>query len=131
MKTFIGQLNRYFVSATIAFVIDFTSLIFFTEIIGIFYLHSVVLAFTLGVITNYTININWVFSERRINSASHEFYGYLIIVFFGLVINIGIIWFLTEKLKIFYAISKLFSTAMVFWWNFLMKKFFLFSGSQS
>lgn len=123
------QLNRYFVSAAVAFLVDFSSLIFFTEIIGIFYLHSVIIAFVMGVITNYTINIKWVFSERRIDQVSYEFSLYLVIVLLGLLINIGIIWFLTEKLNIYYLISKLFSTGIVFWWNFLLKKFILFSDS--
>jgi putative flippase GtrA len=91
----------------------------------------VIIAFILGVITNYTINIKWVFSERRIKRLSYEFTGYLVIVFSGLIFNIGIIWFLTEKINIFYGVSKLISAAIVFWWNFLMKKHVLFSRSES
>lgn len=121
------QLFKYGFVGGIAFCVDFGSLIFLTEFIKIHYLISAAIAFILGLLTNYTLSILWVFPKRAIADKRVEFLLFLIIGLVGLALNEVIIWFFTEFIHFYYLISKLFSTVIVFFWNFFARKKLLFS----
>ncbi|MGB2763457.1 MAG: GtrA family protein [Candidatus Aminicenantaceae bacterium] len=121
------QLFKYGFVGGIAFCVDFGSLFFLTEVIKIHYLISAAIAFILGLLTNYTLSILWVFPKRAIADKRIEFLLFLIIGLVGLGLNEVIIWFFTEFIHFYYLISKLFSTVVVFFWNFFARKKLLFS----
>lgn len=125
-KTFI-QLLRYGIVGGIAYCVDFGFLIFLTEVIKIHYLISAAIAFILGLLTNYALSIFWVFSKRTLADKRIEFLIFSIIGIIGLGLNEVIIWFFTELIHFHYLISKIFSTIVVFFWNFLARKKVLFS----
>ncbi len=121
------QLFRYTFVGGIAFVVDFSSLYLLTEFAGLHYLHSAAIAFILGLIINYILSILWVFKSRVINKKLFEFIIFAIIGIVGLGLNELIIWFSTEQLKLYYLHSKLISTAIVYFWNFLARKYILYN----
>ena len=124
------QLLRYTFVGGIAFVVDFTSLYLLTEFAGLHYLHSAAIAFILGLIINYILSILWVFKSRAVNKKIIEFTIFVIIGIVGLGLNIIIIWFFTDRFSIdFLYYSKLISTAIVYFWNFLARKYILYRGS--
>jgi len=124
------QLLRYTFVGGIAFVVDLTSLYLLTEFAGLHHLHSATIAFILGLIINYILSILWVFKSRAVNKKIIEFTIFVIIGIVGLGLNIIIIWFFTERLSIdFLYYSKLISTAIVYFWNFLARKYILYRGS--
>ena len=127
-KTII-QLFRYTFVGGISFVGDFGSLYIFTEIVGFHYLLSAAIAFAIGLTINYILSILWVFKTKTINNRSIEFLIFAVIGIVGLGLNELIIWYSTEKIKIFYLHSKLISTAIVYFWNFLARKYILYKGS--
>lgn len=120
------QFVRYFFVGGFAFVVDFSSLIFLTEALKIHYLVSAALAFTLGLFVNYIISVIWVFSKRKYESRFLEFAVYAVIGLIGVGILELMMWALTSKLSIHYAISKIISTGVVYLWNFFARKFILF-----
>lgn len=122
------QVLRYGFVAAAAFAVDFTSLYLLTEFAGIYYLVSAVPAFCLGLTTNYTLSVCWVFSERRVQNRKLEFIINASIALTGLGLNILLIWVFTEFVGLHYLVSKLISTATVFWWNFLVKRKLLFTA---
>ena len=121
------QLFKYGIVGGIAYSVDFGSLFFLTEVIKIHYLISAAIAFTLGLITNYTLSIFWVFPKRALTNKKIEFIIFSIIGLIGLGLNEVIIWFFTESAHFHYLISKIFSTVVVFFWNFFARKKLLFS----
>lgn len=125
-KTFI-QLFRYGFVGGIAYCVDFGFLFFLTEVIKIHYLISAAIAFILGLITNYALSILWVFPKRTLADKRMEFLIFSIIGLIGLGLNEVIIWSFTELIHFHYLISKIFSTIVVFFWNFLARKKVLFS----
>ena len=122
------QLFRYLFVAGTAFIVDFSALFIFTEVFGIYYLLSAVFAFCLGLSTNYLLSIFWVFNERKFKKRWIEFSINALIATTGLGLNVLFIWIFTEKMGMYYLVSKVFSTAIVFWWNFLAKKKILFTA---
>ena len=125
------QLFRYLWVGGIYFVIDYSSLFIFTEYIQINYLFSAAIAFILGLITNYLLSTIWVFNNSRLNNKFTEFTIFSIIGIIGLGINEIIIYVCSEILDLFYMISKLISTIVVFFWNFLGRKYILFTNYNS
>jgi len=121
------QLLRYGIVGGIAYSVDFGFLFFLTEFIKIHYLVSAAIAFILGLLTNYVLSILWVFPKRTLADKRIEFLIFSIIGLIGLGLNEVIIWFFTELIHFHYLISKLFSTVVVFFWNFLARKKILFS----
>ena len=134
----IYQFIRYFFAAGLAFTVDFLTLFILTThsfFIRNYFL-AITLAFAAGTITNYLISIFWVFNKRNLNHKALEFLAFALIGLIGLFLNFFIIWVSTEYLiqliipglsvqhKIL--LSKLFSTTIVYFWNFTARKIILF-----
>ena len=121
------QFVKYVFVGGIAYCVDFGSLFFLTEVVKIHYLVSAAIAFILGLLTNYAISILWVFPKRALANKRVEFLIFSVIGLVGLGLNEVIIWFFTESMHFHYLISKIFSTFVVFIWNFIARKKILFS----
>ncbi|MFC2160081.1 GtrA family protein [Acidobacteriota bacterium] len=121
------QLFRYAVVGGCAYTLDFGALYFLTDYLHIHYLISAAAAFSLGLITNYFLSIYWVFSKRSVSNRQTEFLLFALIGMVGLGFNEGIMWLFTGLASFHYLVSKLFSTVLVFIWNFFARKKILFS----
>lgn len=122
----IGQLFRYAIVGGISFVVDYGSLWLLTEKAGLPYLWSAAIAFILGLICNYLLSTAWVFGESRIKNAWGEFLAFAIIGVIGLGLNELIMYACTDGLGFHYMLSKIVSTGIVFFWNFLARRFLVF-----
>lgn len=117
---------RYFAASLVALVVDAGSLALMTSVLGVQYLISGGVAFTLGLITVYVLSIRWVFETRHMRSVWVEFLVFLIVGVIGLGINEGVLWLLTGVFGLFYLVSKIASVLVVFTWNFFARKALLF-----
>lgn len=120
------QAFRYVLSGVVAFSVDFLTLFFLTEYLKIYYMISAGIAFILGLLTSYILNIKWVFINRKFNNKMIEMSLFLLIGVIGIILNLASIWVFTEYLGLFYLFSKIIATVIVFLWNFLAKKIILF-----
>ena len=120
------QLLRYFFAGSVAFIFDFVSLYFLTEYIGMYYLVSAMFAFLIGLAINYVISVRWVFKNRNLKSKKMEGLIFAGVGLAGLLLNNIFIWFFTEIFYYNYMVSKIITTAMVFFWNFFIRKFTLY-----
>ena len=87
---------------------------------------SASIAFILGLLTSYILNIKWVFINRKFSNKMTEMGLFLLIGIIGIILNLASIWVFTEYLGLFYLFSKIIATVIVFLWNFLAKKIILF-----
>ena len=124
------QLFRYTFVGTIAFGVDFGLLFLLTEFAGIHYLLSAAISFSFGLATNYILSITWVFNTRNVSNKYLEFIIFGIIGIVGLGMNELIIWFSTERINLYYLHSKLISTVIVYFWNFLARKYILYNKNS-
>jgi putative flippase GtrA len=120
------QFFRYIFVGGAAFIVDFVSLFIFTDIFGVYYLISAVIAFILGLIANYTLSISWVFNKRTLENRWSEFTIFAVIGIIGLGLNELIIWLFTDYVGLYYLISKIIAAALILFWNFFARKFTLF-----
>ncbi len=121
------QLFRYGFVGGMAFIVDYGTLFCLTQYAGVPYLWSAAIAFILGLIVNYLISIRWVFQHSEKMQIWQEFLLFAFIGVVGLGLNELIMYAGTDLVKLHYMISKLISTAIVFFWNFFARKFILFN----
>jgi len=117
---------RYFVASLVALVVDAGSLALFTSVLGIPYLISGAMSFSLGIAVIYILSIKWVFEKRALDNPVAEFGLFFFIGIIGLGINELVLWALTGGFGIYYLFSKGASIIVVFTWNFLARKSLLF-----
>lgn len=122
------QLFRYGVVGGISFAVDWGVLMFCTDVIGIHYLLSAAISFILGLICNYTLSTRWVFGKSRISNKWAEFGAFAIIGIVGLLLNEIIMFVATDIADIHYLASKAISTSLVFVWNFLGRRFMIYTS---
>lgn len=124
------QLFRYGFVGGAAFVVDYATLFVLTNNVGVQYLWSAAIAFVLGLVANYLLSISWVFRNRGSLSRWHEFLFFAVIGVVGLGFNELIMYACTDLMHIHYMVSKLISTAIVFFWNFFARKYLLFTKKK-
>lgn len=106
-------------------IVDFALLYCMVEYASLPYIFASVISFSVGVILNYYLCSIWIFRVHKVKDKRVEFVLYAIISLFGLAINTGVIYLLTDGLHIYYLISKLLAAVFTFVWNFSARKFFL------
>jgi putative flippase GtrA len=120
------QAFRYFLAGTMAYAIDYSTLVMLTNVFKLHYLLSAAIAFMLGAITSYVLNITWVFDGRTLKNKYLEASIFFTLVISGLILNHYLILFFTEYARLHYLVSKLISTVAVGWLNFCARKYILF-----
>ena len=117
------QMFRYGCYGLITVSVCFLVLYFFTEIVGWHYLISNVLSFFVGLPVNYFLCKKFIFSTD-IKNRKIEFVLYGVFSGIGLLIDSGVLYLLTDENlgNIYYLISKIFSSIVVFLWNFGSRK---------
>ena len=122
MKKLFQQIARFGVIGVLAFAIDYGFLYAITEWLGIHYLISSVLSFSISVIFNYIASVLWVFDVKQETSKTRNFILFIVFSVIGLGINQLVMWLGVESLGLHYMLVKIFATAVVMVWNFVTRK---------
>lgn len=120
------QLFRYTFVGGFAFVVDFALLYVLTDHFRVYYLTSAALSFTAGLIVNYVLSKLWVFNKSSFKNRWVEFLIFAIIGIVGLFFTEILMWLFTSVLSIYYILSKIITTMIVYFWNFFARKIIIF-----
>lgn len=124
-NTFI-QLFRYLFVGGTAFVGD-AGCLFLLELLGLNYLIAAVFAFIAGLVINFILSKALVFKGNESGSSNGvEFFVYAVIGVIGLGLTEIIMYLFTEKLSIYFMISKIIAAIIVLIWNFVARKVTLY-----
>lgn len=85
------------------------------------------IGFTIAASTNWFLNRIWTFKSHNPEILS-EYTNFLLVSLVGLGINSAVLWFLTEKIKINFYLSKLGAIAVTTVWNFLANYIYTFGA---
>lgn len=120
----IVQLFRYGFVGGIAFLFDFFGLLLLVHF-GVHYLVAAAISFIAGLIVNYLLSIVWVFESS--SRWATEALLFALIGVAGLGLNEVILWLGHDVMGLAVAWSKIISTVIVFFWNFILRRImFLF-----
>ncbi|TGY66865.1 GtrA family protein [Dubosiella muris] len=124
MKKLIEQIFRFGIVGVLAFIIDYGLMVFCTEVLGIYYLWSSLISFTVSVIFNYVMSVKWVFNVDNGKTQTQNLIFFVTFSIIGLGINQLIMWLGVDKIQISYLIVKLFATAVVMVFNYVTRKWY-------
>ena len=124
MNKLVKQIFRFTLIGGIAFLIDSTILFILTDYVGVHYLISSMISFTVSVIFNYIMSILWVFDVNK-KQTRRDIVIFFILSLIGLGINQLRMYISVDLMNIYYMISKVISTALVMVYNFITRKKFV------
>lgn len=119
------QIFRFGIVGVVATLIDFIFLYFFKELCQIQVVFANTLSFIISVIYNYWASLTFVFDVNPEKSKSKNFIIFVVCSVIGLLLNDLIVWVVTDKLNVYYLISKVIATVFVMVFNFITRKKFL------
>ena len=121
MKTNFKQIFSFLVVGVLAFIIDYSVLLFLKEFVGILYLVAASISFLVSVIFNFYFSMRYVFDAKDKNTRQ-QFIIFITTSIIGLLLNEFGLWIFVENIGIDYKIAKLIMTAIVMVFNFAARK---------
>lgn len=133
MRKLIEQFLKFGVVGTVAFAIDYGTLMLLSQVFGVDPVLAAGISFCVSVIFNYLASMRFVFTHRQDMSRGREFVVFIVLSAVGLVINelcmaVGVAALGTSALMV--TVTKLFATAVVMVWNFFSRKKWLDGGEN-
>jgi dolichol-phosphate mannosyltransferase len=105
---------------------------FFTEVVGLYYLISSVLAITFAMINNFIWNDLWTWSDRGepgVKAYIKRLVKFCMVSSFAAIVgNIVILWILTHFFHLYYLISNLIGIAVGTLLNYTINNFWTFKS---
>lgn len=129
-KEYGHSLSRLFVGAQLAALIatgvDFIALLFFKEVIGLWYVTATALGAFMGACTNFLLGRYWVFTATE-SKVHHQAFRYILVSAGSLLLNTGGVYIVTEYGGINYFYSRVIVAILVaISYNFILQKNFVF-----
>jgi putative flippase GtrA len=124
-KVFLIKFLKFAIVGSLGVVVDFGVTYLFKEKFKSSRYVANSLGFVVASIHNYILNRYWTFENTDPNVAE-QFFKYLFICTIGLGFSNLLIYFLNEKGKLNFYISKAISILIVFLWNFIINYIFTF-----
>lgn len=125
MNRLMQQICRFGVIGGVCFLIDYGIMIGLTELVGVDYLISSGVSFTISVVVNYILSMRFVFQSKESANKGLEFLVFVLLSIIGLGLNELLMWSMVRKLGIYYMFAKIAVTAVVMVYNFISRKLIL------
>jgi putative flippase GtrA len=122
------QLVRFGVVGGFALVLDCSILVIAVTWLHWNHLAAACVGYVAGLVLNYLLSIRWVFCERRFRDRRVEFSLFAITGLSGLGVTELILWLGTDWWLLDFRFSKLIALVCVAFWNFSIRRLWLFSN---
>ena len=119
----------YGIVASIPATIDVSSVYLLTEFAGIYYINSVIIAFTIALFINYFFQKNLTFkngSKKYIPQLSI----FCLVSLIGLALSVVVVFGAVEYFGLWYMFGKVVAMAMTYVWNFSANRYITFGKFQ-
>ena len=102
-----------------------------TDFVGVYYLWSSVIAIQVSILSNFILNDIWTFSSRTLlhrHSWIKRLFSFQFIAIGGVLINLLVLYGLTEYAGVYYLIANLVGILIAFIWNFVLNRHLTWKG---
>ena len=121
------QFFKYFLTGGVAALVEWAVFFVCNDLLLIHYLVAVLISFVLATFVNYIISIKFVFERGKHHNAIE-----LLLVFFvsflGLLMNLLLMYIFVSRFSMYPFFAKVLSTGIVFLWNFISRKLWVFKS---
>ena len=118
------QIFRFGIVGVVCFIIDYGLMVLLTEVVGMNYLLSCAVSFTVSVIVNYICSVRFVFDTRNKHNRTVQILVFILLSTIGLGLN-QVLMYLFVTLGMYYMVAKIFVTGIVMIYNFITRKKYL------
>jgi len=125
VHTDLKRFMKFSVSGFFNMLFDIAILVILTEIVGLYYLISVIISFSTANISHFMINKNWGFKESEIHF-NRGLLKFLSFGLLGIVLTTSSMWLLTSFLGIYYITSRVIVGIFVGTLSFILNSIFTF-----
>ena len=120
------KIVRYFFVGGSAAVVDIGLFIIFAKLLEFNYLLVGFFTFIIATFVNYALSIKFVFVSGARHHKKKEIFLVYVVSAMGLGLNLLALFICHEIFWIELTFSKLIATASVFFWNYFIRKYFIF-----
>ena len=113
------EIARFVLVGGACFVLDYGLLYILTEYVGLYYLLSAGISFSVSVFVNFCLACVFRGADAQTRRAKMLFFGSSIA---GLGLNQLLMWLLVDFAHIYYMIAKLIAAGIVMIWNYVLKR---------
>ncbi len=117
---------RYFISGITSAGFNIGLLYVFTDIVGIWYLYSSIIAFVLALFLSFGLQKFVVFKDSNVKNIHKQFSKFFIVAVLSVITNTVLIFICTDYLGIWYILSQIIAGFFVMIQNFILYKIFIF-----
>ncbi len=125
-KTFV----KYIISGCLAGGTDLILLFVFTDIFGIWYLLSAVLAFILAFFVSFFLQKFWTFRDNNREKMFGQMKSYFIVCVINLGVNTVGMYILVDKFKVMYILAQIIMSGLIAISSFIIYRFFIFKKQK-
>lgn len=123
------------VSSGVGGVVDYLTMILFTEVFHIHYTISIAIGGVVGAIVNFSINKSWAFRSKVHPykfSVRKQLFRFILVVVNSIVLKMSGTYLLTTFLKIDYKISRIITDLIVsVIFNYMLQRYWVFKRGSS
>ncbi|WP_368501533.1 GtrA family protein [Phascolarctobacterium sp.] len=121
MQKLFFEVIRFGLVGCLSFVVDYGLLYFYTEFLGVRYLYSAAISFSISLLLNYWLCVRYVF-QKAVESTAKRQLLFIVSSIAGLGLNQFCMYVLVEICLLYYMKAKIISTVVVMFWNYIMKR---------
>lgn len=119
------QMKKYAKVGIAIALLELLVLFVFVDLLHIFYLLAVTIAFMISTILGFIFQKKFTFCNRK-KCVFRQYTKYITIYFIGLVINLMLVGFIVSLLNVWYIFAQLIANFILFYWYFFANKHFTF-----
>lgn len=124
------RIARYFFVGGLAAIVDSTIFFIFVKIFNIDYLMVGAIGFIIATWVNYLLGIKFVFNSLTRFSRKVEIISVYVVSGIGLILHLVILYYCIDVFYFEKMTSKITAIGLVFFWNYLARKNFVYKESQ-
>ena len=121
------KLIKFLIAGSTAAGTTFFFVYFFTDIVGLWYLASSVIAFFFGVVVSFTLQKFWTFKGEQEKQTHHQLILFISLGICGMVINALGMYLLVDKVHLWYMLAQFITAAGIAIINFFVYQLVIFN----
>lgn len=130
---------KFLIVGTVGFLVDFGTLAFLVEVIGMIPVAANTISFSMAVVSNFTFNRYWTYPDSRSKRRRIQLLQFGVVSIIGLAINNTILVILQGPFDVLlraleipdavggYIPAKMVATLVVLFWNFFINRYWTYN----